>query len=104
MPPPLAACSSTLRRLHPAPSRRNGFFPRGHKGLHRGTVLPQNQGKSARLTNVTERPHARLKRQIKTVLPSAETAAMRFWSLLALGQVSMHKVDGWYRASESHQP
>jgi putative transposase len=29
------------------------------------------------------------------VLPSADTAAMLFWSLLASGQISMRKVDGW---------
>ncbi len=26
---------------------------------------------------------------------SAETAAMLFWALLASGQISMRKVDGW---------
>jgi phosphoglycolate phosphatase-like HAD superfamily hydrolase len=36
------------------------------------------------------------KRRIKTqtVLPSAETAAMLFWVLLASGQITMRKVDG----------
>jgi putative transposase len=29
------------------------------------------------------------------VLPSADTAAMLFWALLASGQTSMRKVDGW---------
>jgi hypothetical protein len=28
------------------------------------------------------------------VLPSADTAAMLFWALLASGQISMRKVDG----------
>jgi hypothetical protein len=39
----------------------------------------------------------RSKRRIKTqtVLPSADTAAMLFWALLASGQISMRKVDGW---------
>ena len=39
----------------------------------------------------------RFKRRIKTqtVLPSAETAAMLFWALLASGQIRMRKVDGW---------
>ena len=36
---------------------------------------------------------SRIKTQ--TVLPSAETAAMLFWALLASGQISMRKVDGW---------
>ncbi len=36
------------------------------------------------------------KRRIKTqtVLPCAETAAMLFWALLALGKIAMRKVDG----------
>ena len=29
------------------------------------------------------------------MLPSAETAAMLFWALLASGQINMRKVDGW---------
>jgi putative transposase len=29
------------------------------------------------------------------VLPAAETAAMLFWALLASGQITMRKVDGW---------
>ena len=44
-----------------------------------------------------ERLHEEFKRRIKTqtVLPSAETAAMLFWALLASGQITMRKVDGW---------
>jgi putative transposase len=61
------------------------------------TRLPPNQWKSARTTNAVERLHEEFKRRIKTqtVLPSADTAAMLFWSLLASGQISMRKVDGW---------
>jgi len=33
--------------------------------------------------------------QTQTVLPCAETAAMLFWALMALGQITMRKVDGW---------
>jgi hypothetical protein len=42
------------------------------------------------------------KRRIKTqtVLPSTETAAMLFWSLLASGQITMRKVDGWQSLAE----
>ena len=29
------------------------------------------------------------------MLPSAGTAAMLFWALLASGQINMRKVDGW---------
>src|SRR6201998_4234711 len=61
------------------------------------TRLPARQWKSARTTNAIERLHEEFKRRIKTqtVLPSAETAAMLFWALLAAGQITMRKVDGW---------
>ena len=47
------------------------------------TRLPPTQWRSARTTN------AIVKRRIKTqtVLPSADTAAMLFWALLASGQI-----------------
>jgi len=59
--------------------------------------LPPSQWRSARTTNAIERLHEEFKRRIKTqtVLPSADTAAMLFWALLASGQISMRKVDGW---------
>ena len=62
------------------------------------TRLPVSQWKSARTTNAIERLHEEFKRRIKTqtVLPSAETAAMLFWALLAAGQITMRKVDGWH--------
>src|SRR6266704_1813778 len=61
------------------------------------TRLPPSQWKSARTTNAIERLHEEFKRRIKTqtVLPSADTAAMLFWALLASGQIVMRKVDGW---------
>jgi transposase-like protein len=61
------------------------------------TRLPPRQWKSARTTNAIERLHEEFKRRIKTqtVLPSADTAAMLFWALLASGQITMRKVDGW---------
>jgi transposase-like protein len=64
--------------------------------------LPQSQWKSARTTNAIERLHEEFKRRIKTqtVLPSAETAAMLFWALLASGQITMRKVDGWQTLAE----
>src|SRR6201993_3709836 len=56
--------------------------------------LPPSQWKSDRTTNAIERLHEEFKRRIKTqtVLPSAETAAMLFWALLASGQITMRKV------------
>ena len=61
------------------------------------TRLPDSQWRSARTTNAIERLHEEFKRRIKTqtVLPSAETAAMLFWALVASGQITMRKVDGW---------
>jgi putative transposase len=61
---------------------------------HCGDAL--SQWKSARTTNAIERLHEEFKRRIKTqVLPSADTAAMLFWALLASGQINTRKVDGW---------
>ena len=57
---------------------------------------------AARTTNAIERLHEEFKRRIKTqtVLPSAETAAMLFWALLASGQITMRKVNGWQTLGE----
>ena len=59
--------------------------------------LPPSQWRSVRTTNAIERLHEEFKRRIKTqtVLPSADTAAMLFWALLASGQI----VDGWQTLS-----
>lgn len=76
------------RRDQPGGSRRPALHVTG---------LPVEQWKSARTTNAIERLHLEFKRRIKTqtVLPSAETAAMLFWALLASDQVVLRKVDGW---------
>jgi putative transposase len=52
------------------------------------TRFPKSQWKSIRTSNAIERLHEEFKRRIKTqtVLPSAETAAMLFWALLASGR------------------
>jgi transposase-like protein len=66
------------------------------------TRFPQSQWKSIRTSNAIERLHEEFKRRIKTqtVLPCAETAAMLFWALLASGQITMRKVDGWESLGE----
>jgi putative transposase len=66
------------------------------------TRFPKSQWKSLRTSNAIERLHEEFKRRIKTqtILPSAETAAMLFWALLASGQIIMRKVDGWQSLSE----
>jgi transposase-like protein len=58
---------------------------------------PPEQWRSLRTTDVIERLHEELKRRIKTqcLLPCAETAAMLLWALLASGQITMRRVDGW---------
>ena len=61
------------------------------------TRLPPSQWKSAgprtRSSDCTRSSSGGSRRP--TVLPSAETAAMLFWALLASGQINMRKVDGW---------
>ena len=59
--------------------------------------FPENQWRSIRTTNAIERLHEEFKRRIKTqcMLPCAETACMLFWALLASGQITMRKIDGW---------
>jgi len=75
-------------------------------GQHQYQRYPNDASESAsaeekietRLPYATiERLYEEFKRRIKiqTVLPSAETAAISFWALLASGRVTMRKVDGW---------
>src|SRR3954452_16649854 len=82
------------RLRHPAVA--NSLEEAG-QALFAFTRLPPSQWKSARTTNAIERLHEEFKRRIKTqtVLPSDATAAMLFWALLASGQITMRKVDGW---------
>jgi putative transposase len=58
---------------------------------------PPEQWRSLRTTNAIERLHEEFKRRIKTqgLRPCAETAAMLFWALLASGQITLRRVDGW---------
>jgi len=64
---------------------------------------PPEQWRSLRTTNAVERLHEELKRRIKAqcLLPCAETAAMLFWALLASGQITMRRVDGWQTLERS---
>ncbi len=59
--------------------------------------FPPSQWRSIRTTNAIERLHEEFKRRIKTqcLLPCADTACMLFWALLASGQITLRKVDGW---------
>lgn len=88
----------------PAPSCSRCLCP----GCSQHTPRFEDQGRNIGtdhlipVTNAIERLHEEFKRRIKTqtVLPSAETAAMLFWSLLASGQITMRKVDGWQSLGE----
>lgn len=64
---------------------------------------PPEQWKSLRTTNAIERLHEEFKRRIKIqcALPSAETAAMLFWALMASGQITMRKIDGWQTLAQA---
>ena len=70
------------------------------------TRLDPSQWKSARTTNAIERLNEEFRRRIKTqtVLPCAETVPMLLWALLASGQITMRKVDGWETLSQPIQP
>jgi putative transposase len=64
---------------------------------------PPEQWRPLRTTNAIERLHEEFERRIKTqcVLPCAETAAMLFWALLASGQITPRKVDGWQSLAQA---
>ena len=81
--------------------RRADSLEEAGDALFAFTRLPPSQWRSARTSNAIERLHEEFKRRIKTqtVLPSADTAAMLFWALLASGQINMRKVDGWQTLS-----
>jgi transposase-like protein len=61
------------------------------------TRLDPSQWKSARTPNPIEPLNGEFRRRIKTqtVLPCAQTVPMLFWALMASGQISMRKIDGW---------
>jgi putative transposase len=96
------ATQSLLAQVAAAPCRccqQPGGGGRSPLHLHHAAT---SQWKSARTTNAIERLHEEFKQRIKTqtVLPSADTAAMLFWALLASGQIIMRKVDGWQTLSQ----
>ena len=60
--------------------------------------MTPNEGRAlcVRISDPCTTVHRQFKRRIRTrtAQPSAETTAMRYWALLASGQIAMHKVDG----------
>ena len=70
------------------------------------TRLDPSQWKAARTTNSIERLNEEFRRRIKTqaVLPCAETVPMLLWALLASGQITMRKIDGWQTLDKAIEP
>ena len=70
------------------------------------TRLDPSQWKAARTTNAIERLNEEFRRRIKTqaALPCAETVPMLLWALLASGQITMRKVDGWQTLDKPIEP
>lgn len=68
--------------------------------------LDPSQWKAARTTNSIERLNEEFRRRIKTqaVLPCAETVPMLLWALLASGQITMRKIDGWQTLDKAIKP
>jgi transposase-like protein len=63
---------------------------------------PECQWRSIRTTNAIERLNKAFRRriEIQCVLPCAESVCMLFWALLASGQITLRKVDGWQTLNE----
>ena len=69
--------------------------------LFTSTRFPPSQWKSIRTSNAIERcTRSSSAGSNFDLLPCAETAAMLFWALLASGQITMRKVDGWQTLAE----
>lgn len=64
---------------------------------------PDTRWRSIRSTNAIERRHEEFRRRIRTqrVLPCADTACTLLWGLLASGQITLRKVDGWRSLQET---
>ncbi len=59
--------------------------------------FPKAQWKTLRTTNVIERLHGEFRRRVKTqgALPTEDAAVVLLFSLVASGQITLRKVDGW---------
>jgi putative transposase len=60
-------------------------------------TFPRAQWKTLRTTNVIERLNGEFRRRVKTqsALPSEDTAVVLLFSLVASGQIRLHRIDGW---------
>ena len=74
-------------------------IPFCHSGCPLGNLIPEwnDLARRGEWHDAIERLHEEFKRRIKTqcLLPCAETACMLFWALLASGQITLRRVDGW---------
>ena len=69
-------------------------------------TFPRAQWKALRTTNVIERLNGEFRRRVKTqsALPSEDTAVVLLFSLVASGQISLRRIDGWRKiAAVLHQ-
>jgi putative transposase len=62
--------------------------------------MQEHLRRDALMRRATARSAFQIDVAAKSVLPSAETAAMLFWALLDSGQIIMRKVDGWETLAE----
>ena len=79
-------CPGVARSLEEAGDRLFTFLP-----------FPPRQWKTLRTTNAIERLQEEFRRRIKVqgMQPSADSACMLFWALLASGTIRLRKVDGF---------
>ena len=91
-----------IRKWRQMPRRRRQPGGGRRQTIHIHAVPAEPMEIDPNSSNAIERLHEEFKRRIKTqtVLPSAETAAMLFWALLASGQINMRRVDGWQTLAE----
>jgi transposase-like protein len=59
--------------------------------------FPKAQWKTLRTTNTIERLHEEFRRRVKTQgsLPSEEAALILLFGLVASGQITLRRIDGW---------
>jgi putative transposase len=70
--------------------------------------FPKTQWKTLRTTNVIERLHEEFRRRVKTQgsLPGEDAAVILLFSLVASGQITLRRIDGWRKIATvlSHLP
>ena len=70
-------------------------------------TFPKAHWKTLRITNTIERLHGEFRRRVQTQgsLPTEDAALVLLFSLVASGQIKLHRIDGWRKiASVLGQP